>query len=575
MMFLYQNLKEDVVPLWNRLWYAGSSFLVLYGPLSYCIAMPLAFLIGPLNAYIFNEIFFLLASSVSVYCLSKSITENEQSSFMASILFLISSFTIFNFSVVDRYANIVEIFFFINSLHFLLRLYVSQIKRNAVILGVFIALTFLSQGFGFMLLLILIAFTILKKRSWEYFKHITLSLLISFLIVVPWLLVSIPNFIYSILNPFENVWRYRKYIDFPRIAGTALFMGMPVLVVLLFRFEFFRKIKKIVFVLVLLLLIAGLVFFQSKYNISKEIFVLNLGITGFIVLHDKIKFDSKIEKLYWITILLVILSLALPLYSFTPLGILDPQRIPVHATIPIAIVVSYSLRKNKLSLLLIAIAFTTISLSLLTTNFCSSIRIDEKIIQTLKAGEDGRFIAPEAPVWTEMLPLFTGKPSIDGHSPYERFLPELRKYKHQNFGSWFEGVTIEERNTIYKHLIENSEKYAIKYVLVVNGSAFIMPNVSYATIYSSPEFIIMKLENNVSFIEGGVYKWLDANTVLIHPTKDRVLLREAYAPGWKTSCGNLKSDEDGFMLIEGNCKEIILRYAPSIFDIPNVKRVTV
>jgi hypothetical protein len=391
----------------------------------------------------------------------------------------------------------------------------------------------------------------------------------------PWLFVSIPNFIYAILNPFENVWRYRKYIDFPRIAGTALFMGPPALAVLLLKFDFFKKIRKILFILTLLLLIPGLVFFQSKYNVSREIFVLNIVITSFVILYSKTNFDSKIKKLYWISVLLVILSLALPLYSLTPLGILDPQRIPIHAAIPIAIVVSYSLRKNKLSLLLIAIAFTAISISLFTTNFCTGVTIDKKIIQALKEDEYGRFITPEAPRWTHMLPLFTGKPSIDGHSPYERFLPELRKYKHQNFGSWFEGVTIEERNAIYRHLIENSEKYAIKYVLVVNGSAFIMPNVSYTTVYSSPEVAIMKLENNVSFIEGGTYKWLDANTVLIHPTKDRVLFKEAYAPGWKTSCGNLKSNEDGFMIIEGNCKEIVLRYAPSMFDIPNVKRVSV
>jgi hypothetical protein len=262
----------------------------------------------------------------------------------------------------------------------------------------------------------------------------------------------------------------------------------------------------------------------------------------------------------------VFLSAALPLYALTPLKILDPQRIAVLAAVPIAIISGHFLKENKRGFLLVFTAFLIVSSTFLTLDLAKGTKVDANLVEVLQKAPEGRFIAPESPSWFPLLPVLTGKPSIDGLSPFERILPEIRALPCQHFGLWFDGISVDERNKIYSHFITNSEDYAIKYVIITKNTSFIMPDVEYESIYSSDGFEVLSLRNNISFVTGGDYERPGAQTFIITPHSDVISVKEAYTSSWKSDCGNVTADNLGFIKIEGKCDSIILRYEPSIFD---------
>jgi len=571
-VYLYENLKKGVVPLWNNLWYAGSPFLLLYGPLAFYIAMPFAFLVGPISAYKIVEILFFLLSIFSVYFFAKKVTKNKKVSFFAAFFFAISPFIIFNFSVVDRYATIVELFFFINSLQLLFSLYSKPSRKTAFCLGLFSALTFLSQGFGVIILFILFLTFFIIKQSFLFFKQLILVLFILFLVSSSWLLLAFPNFLFNLFHPFTNIWATRKYFDIARIGGTLFMLGLPVLTLILLKFNFFRKNKTLLIFSILLLAILTKLFYQTKYNLTYPIFLISSILTILFIFLNKFEFDlnTELKLIFLLSILFIFLASFLPLYSFTLLQVIDPYRVAVFAVIPMSIFAAYTLQKNKVGILLLTISFLLISSVLLTTVWPFGIEIDKNLIEKLKIAPEGRIIAPEPPTWIHMLPALTGKGSIDGLSPYERYLPELRKLKNQHFGLWFDDVTIEQRNKIYSSFITNSEKYGIKYIIFTKESKFVMPNVNYTLLYSSKEFDVYMLNNEVNFIEGGKMERPNPNMMIVYPSEENVLIKEAFAPGWKTSCGTISPNLDGFILLSGDCKEMVLTYKPTIFDVQSI-----
>jgi hypothetical protein len=568
LIYLNKHLQNGTVPLWNTDWYAGSPFLLQYPPLAFYYSS-----FWPINDYVFLykfvEVIFELFLIAAVYMLSKTVLNRKDLALLSTFLFVIIPQNIWNFSVVDRYATILEAFFLVVSLMFFLKFIFLKKNRYKIFSGVFLGLGLLSQGFGYIVMLIVLA--ILKIVAWKKIKikDLLVIVFISLFVASPWLILSAGSFLYYIQNPSETVLMLRSTIDVTRFGAIFFSFGLPLIACMFLKFSFFKKWKY--FISVCLILSSLAVFFIKiplKYNITEQIISLTLLLTAIVIITaDKnvYSFNDCLRYLFYLTIFLAFLSSAL-ISSATFLSLMDPQRIAFYASIPLVIVSAFILQKNKHGLILSIISLLLISFTFLSTSYTKMLKVDEEFITTLKnSKEEGRMLIVEPEEWMHALPALTDKPSIDGYSPWERYLTYFRNLRFlNNFGLWSEGTTLEQKQEVYNQVFLNVSKFAIKYILIHDNSGIKLPTyLEFETIYNQNGWRILKLKQSISFIENGTLISTDPNELLIYPQGDTILLKQTYFPGWQASCGKIKKSIDGLTIIENNdCGKIILKYNP-------------
>jgi hypothetical protein len=568
LIYLNKHLKNGIVPLWNTEWYAGSPFLLQYPPLAFYYSS-----FWPINDYVFLykfiEVIFELFLIVAVYMLSKTVLNRKDLALLSTFLFVIIPQNIWNFSVVDRYATILEAFFLVTSLMFFLKFLFSKKNRYKIFSGVFLGLGLLSQGFGYIIMLV--ALIILKIVAWEKIKIKDLFTIVavSLLVASPWLILSVGSFLYYIQNPSETVLMLRPSIDITRFVAVLFSLGLPLIACLILKFHTFKKWRK--FIGVCLIFSSFTVFFIEiplKYNITKPTIFFTLLLTAIIVLtanKNVYQFNDSLKYLFYLTIFLtsssaVLISLA------TFLSIIDPQRIAFYASVPLVIVSASILQKNKYGLALSIISLLLISFTFLSTPYTNMLKIDENFITTLKnSKEEGRMLIVEPEMWMHALPALTDKPSIDGYSPWERYLPYFRNLRFlNNFGLWSEGTTLEQKQEVYDQVFLNVSKFAIKYVVIHKNSPIKLPAyLDFQTEYDKNGWKILKIKQPISLIDNATLVQENPNELTIYPKADRMLLKQTYFPGWQISCGRIKRSADGLTIIENNnCEKIVLKYNP-------------
>jgi len=567
-IYLNKNLEQRVVPLWNTEWYTGAPFLLLYAPLAYYYSS-----FWPTNDYLLLykslEILFEFFVVISVYFLSKTLLKKRDLALLATFLFIIMPQNIWNFSVVDRFTTLLEAFFFITGLKFFITFLHQQKTRDKIISGIFFGLAFLTQGFGYLIVLIVLLFS--KVLVWKRFKFkdLIVIILISILIASPWLLLSAGSYIYYIQNPYQMVWMVRKFIDIPRTGAILVSLGLPLIASLLLKFKIFNKIK--LPIVILLIFLSLTVFFLPiplKYNITKPTIFVVLLLTAFAMMvanKNIYKFDDSLNYLFYLTIFLIILSSSLLLYSYTPLGLIDPYRVAFYSSIPLAIVSAFILQRNKSALIVAVLASLIISFTFLSTDYTKNFQMDEELISTLKSAPQGRLLIVEAEGWMHIIPALTDKPSIDGFCPFERFLPYFRNLGYSNFlGLWFEGTTQQQIEEVYNQVFLNVSKFAIRYIIIKDDSPIKIPEyLYYETIYNKNGLKVLMLKQAVNFAENATMEVISSNELVIYPLGDKILLKQTYFPGWQASCGKVKKSADGLTIIENNnCNRIVLKYNP-------------
>jgi len=568
LIYLNKHLKNGIVPLWNTDWYAGSPFLLQYPPLAFYYSS-----FWPIKNYILLykilEIIFESFLVIAVYFFSKSLLKKKDLALLSTFLFIIIPQNIWNFSVVDRFPTLLEAFFLVGGLMFFIQFLSSKRSRDKIICGIFFGLVFLTQGFGYLLVLIILLFS--KIIAWKKFrmKDLFTIVFISLLVASPWLILSAGSFLYYILNPYQMVWMVRKYIDIPRTGAILVSLGLPLVASLLLKFKIFNKMKLPIAILLIFLSLA--IFFLPiplKYNITKPtIFIILLLTALAVVVANKnvYKFDGSLNYLFYLTIFLIILSSSLFLYSSTPLGLLDPYRVAFYASIPLVVVSAFILQKNKLGVVTAIVASLIISFTFLSTNYTKNFQIDEELISTLKNAPQGRLLIVEAEGWMHIIPVLTNKPSIDGFCPFERFLPYFRNLGYSNFlGLWFEGTTQQQIEEVYNQVFLNVSKFAIRYIIIKDDSPIKIPEyLYYETIYNKNGLKVLMLKQAVNFAENATMEVISSNELVIYPLGDKILLKQTYFPGWQASCGKVKKSADGLTIIENNnCNRIVLKYNP-------------
>jgi hypothetical protein len=305
-----------------------------------------------------------------------------------------------------------------------------------------------------------------------------------------------------------------------------------------------------------------------KYNVTKPIISATLLLTALVVATTNknfYKFTEELKYLFYLTLFLIVLSSSLFLYSYTPLGLLDPYRVAFYASIPLAIVSAFILQRNKFGLAISVIAMLIISFTFISTEYTKVLQIDEDLITTLKNAPEGRLLMVEANGWMHILPALTDKQSIDGFCPFERFLPYFRNLGYSNFlGLWFEGTTQKQIQEVYNQVFLNTSKFAIKYILIKDDSPIKIPEyLDYETIYNKNGLKVLMLKQPVNFVENATMEIISPNELVIYPLGDKILLKQTYFPGWQASCGKVKRSVDGLTIIENNnCNRIVLKYNP-------------
>jgi hypothetical protein len=252
---------------------------------------------------------------------------------------------------------------------------------------------------------------------------------------------------------------------------------------------------------------------------------------------------------------------------------MDPQRIAFYASIPLVVVSTFILQKNKYGLIFSIISLLLISCTFLSTSYTKMLNVDEKFVATLKnSKEEGRMLIIEPELWMHALPALTDKPSIDGYSPWERYLPYFRNLRFlNNFGLWSEGITVEQKQKVYDQVFLNVSKFAIKYILIHENSSIKLPvYLNFETIYNQNGWKILKLKQSIDLIENGTLINIDPNELLIYPQANTIFLKQTYFPGWQASCGKIKQSFDGLTIIENSrCEKIVLKYNP-VFALPQL-----
>jgi hypothetical protein len=567
-IYLNKNLQNGVIPLWNTDWYAGTPFLLFYPPLAFYLTS--FFQIGDyVLLYKVSEVIFESFLIIAVYFLAKKFLKQTKLALLSTFLFIIASQNIWNFSVVDRFATFLEAFFIVCGLIFFIEFLDHKRARDKIITGVFFGLAFLSQGFGFLIILIILLFS--KIVLWKNFRFLDLFfiILLSFLVALPWLILSAGSFLYYLTNPYVAIWTIRKFLDIPRIGAILFSLGLPSVVALTFKFGLIKKLK---FLLAATLFLISIVIFfipvPIKYNVTKSIMSFIFILSGFVTftLNKNIyEFDQNLRYLFYLTLFLVILSSATFLYSFTPLGVIDPYRVAFYAAIPLSILTAYIFQKNMLGLGISVIVLLILSFVFFSTQFTKMLPLDEGLVTTLKEAPPGRMLMVEASPWMHILPALVDRPSIDGFSPFERFLPYYSNLNFSNYlGLWYETATPEQIQEVYDQTFLNVSKFGIKYILIQDNSSIKLPNyLDFETLYQKNGWKVLMLTQPISLIENGTLTVISPNELIILPQNDTVFLKQAYFPGWQASCGSIEKTIDGLTLIHNdNCEEIRLKYNP-------------
>jgi len=104
-MLSYKSyLHSDGIPFWTPDWYAGTPIGILYSPLSYLLALPVAFISSdPILAYKLVESAFYVVTPLTIYFLARELELSRLEATMALLLFSLTPAVIENHVFYDKH----------------------------------------------------------------------------------------------------------------------------------------------------------------------------------------------------------------------------------------------------------------------------------------------------------------------------------------------------------------------------------------------------------------------------------------------------------------------------------------
>ena len=626
-LYLHEGHKEGVMPLWSSYWYCGFPFLLFYPPLSYLSIFSLSLIgMSPVFAYKLVEAFFYVLAPFTVYFLARTINLKKREALLASLAFSLIPGVIANLIFWDRYPTVVATPLLVLLSAFTIRFLKDEKISDLILAGLswtfLLLIHHLSAYCAVMVVIILCVTYLLMKRDWSAFKRViklgVFTGVTSSLISLFWLGPFLNFSPYLAGNPFTNgdVWdSYLPPEHWDLMLYKFEYLGLIQWILATYVTAYFiacwidkgrhtTRAKLICYIPTVFALSA---FFIQPFNIHfhqiELLILLGVSVVTPILLSKaikRLKWEDKLQFIMpavWLFIFAWLSfgshALLFKLVPYWPK--LDTYRFSLFAGIPECILVGklaslYTrsrphgeddqkpsterpISPRTLSFLFVTILLVTntfVGFSKYNDfNYRYNEEISEDLVNYFNSQDNYARILPiECPRWIYLLPIYTGKPLLDGWYPQAKVLPFLVSIDDYTLNVLVKthraGGDI-ARIDLWRNVISNYSLLGIEWIVLPednqtlntllmgdNQDFYLDSIVDGFVIYrsSQPQRIV---QTDAKLIEASWHP--NQITIIIETTESTYLtVKEAYFPEWtiqtNASSWQLTQDEDGFIKIQ-------------------------
>ena len=607
-LFLEYWWKQGVNPFWSADWYAGSPALLLYPPLSYYITAAIALLgVNPLVAYKLVDAVSYWIAPLTVFLLAKELGFGKGESALGALMYSVFPEVIENYLFFDRFPTTLAIpiacaflIFFHRSLttsKVALNLLLSIFSMSALLLTHHLSALIVGIGTVLMVILASARYGVVKPLL-----KLAAAAVGTFGIAAFWLMPLLQSYSLFAADAFYNrnvVFPFLRfsYFSFDVVAyllGIAQFILAAVAVQSIVSRNFRARIPfgAATFFAPLL---AGMAIFQAGEILSWMFLnyvgelIVALSFTLFFVQFILIRSargvlsrrDGSIFAVFWFLLFLwlglgyfAIPILQLPIINAIWTKTMDVYRLWLYLALPMSVLAARGFLRAAGRLinwrpvsviLLLALTITPITIGVaVKVNYdlnnpingvlpysTANTQIPLALINYFRNDQSqGRILGINVPLWVYLLPMYVGKPIIDGWYPQTKLVVPLVRINDYRLDDLETAATPAVRFEEWESLISNAALLDITWVVIGdNGTlaAALMRGSGFAqqlTIpYGSVELVVYKSIQPQSFIDG------DANVtsisspnpdvidISIHPilAPTAILVKEAYFPTWRAT----------------------------------------
>jgi hypothetical protein len=637
-------------PLWCSYWYCGFPFLLFYPPLSYLSAFFLSLTgLTPVLSYKIIESIFFISAPFTIYFLARTLCLTRLESYIAALGFNLIPSVMSNFIFWDRYPTVISVPFVVLLSAFLIRYLRNEEIKDLILTTLAFSLLLLTHHFsafcGILVAFVISLSYLLQKRDAKTVKRIikvaAFTGVVSLLLTLFW---TAPFISFSEMfsnNPFTNGDVWDNYMPPEHWDKTLYKFRNMDLVQWLFAVcssAFFvacvtdggkatLKSKIICASPVLFLLLTLLITPFRIWFYPVEIFLVTIiSIIALPLLTSSIRHFTTEEKLpYIMTVgwffIFVWLSFGRYALLFQVLPYwqrLDTYRFGIYACIPESILVgklsstlssakvpkglrnlfpSKKLQLNKklaAGFLLVSLIFSSAFVSHFIVADDFSYRqnksMSNAVIEYFKDQETrARVLAIQCPDWVFLLPIYTGKPLVDGWYPQAKVLPYLVSIDDYTLNELIKTYGDDRNDTrrieLWRSIISEHELLSIEWVIVPKDVC--VENETLGSILMEDDqdfFLDVEIDGFLIYKSTATHRLIETEAKLLNTTwtPDRIklvveithnvsiLVREAYFPEWtvntNATSASLIKDENGFMQLnvvpssESNTYEVDLVY---------------
>ncbi len=652
--YLSESFKiTGQLPLWCRYWYCGFPFLLFYPPLSYLLPFLLSLMgFTPMLSYKIVESFFFVLAPFTIYFLARTLNLSRLESYIASLGFNLIPSVMSNFIFWDRYPTVISVPFVVLLSAFLIRFLRNEDFKDLILTTFAFSLLLLIHHFsafcGLLVAFMISLSFLLHKRNVKMLKRTVkvaaFTGIVSFLLTLFWTapFISFSGTLSN--NPFTNGDVWDNYMPPEHWDKTLYKLRNLDLVQWLFAVcssAFFvacvaddgRATLKSKIISTSPLLFLLLTFLTTPFRIwFYPIEILLITVVSVIVvplLTSSIRHFKTEEKLpYIMTVgwffIFAWLSFGRYALLFQLLPYwqrLDTYRFGIYTCIPESILVGrlssilssaklpegikryFSFKKPLVNLklvsgvFLISLMFSSAYVSHFIVADDFSYRLNKNVsndvIEYFKDQDDNaRVLAIRCPDWVFLLPIYTGKPLVDGWYPQAKVLPYLVSIDDYTLNELIKTYGDDRNDTrrieLWKSVIAEHKLLSIEWIIIPENiyvenetlSSILMDNNQEFFLDSEIDgFIIYRNKATHHLIETEAKlldsTWTPDKIVLVVQMNNNasILVKEAYFPEWtvntNATAANLIKNEDGFMRIyvtaqsEMNVYEVNLVYQRS------------
>ena len=607
-LYLEVWLKKGIVPTWNPNWYGGTPFLWAYPPLAYYLTVALTLAgLDPILAYKIVDSTFYCLAPITLYFLAREFSFDRVTSAASGLLFSLFPIVIENYLQYDRFTTVLSMPV---ACVFLILLHRGMRSNCNLVLSSFAgSVILLIHHLSALIVAIMACVVAASQVRQQPLRKIGAKFMFvavgSFGVAAVWLGPFIQSIPYWSDNPFYNPNVLYPFIGLTNLTTTVILplLGiscfvLAMLAVSLFIWDRFggSSVGLLAGSFIGCLLFQIGVSYASSLLISAGqclvIFTLAVLICRLFLSKDSFDYVTLIDwflVLVWIGLGYYAMPVAwLPYTNYVWLKSLDLYRVWLYVAIPISVLAASILCKSisrlwtwrKISaILLIILVASQLALGAvmaystsLNSNESSVLPfgtrnavIPSSLIRYFKNDNStGRILGINVPLWIYLLPIYTGKPLVDGWYPQSKLLTPLKEINDYRIDDLELAENQTVRIRIWNWLISKSDQLEITWIViggwtianaVVNQERF---RFKLSIPYNGTQILVFKSTSVPNFSQGLRVEDFSSPTpnmilLTVAPNKGSqlVVIKEAFFPTWRATANgsplSLTRDKTGYI----------------------------